>query len=332
MTRKFQGDLILCVLLIGFLLLLIGLPALAATAYGVYEKVVEKAAGSFAEVSAALERGIKESGWQLLAAYDNGIPTDCPFRARTFVVHSPSYAGAVLATGPKSAFALPLRAHVYEDEAGVHVAVVNPASINRTIMGDEKFEAKSLAALKELEEAVTKGVKGAAVKKQIGQIREQGRIGGIGGGDFPDKVIEVYVAADAAEATFKKVAADVKKGIEGNRSEYKLIYTLDLSSEGVVIYGVTKSSMESRSFGIAGEVRASKEYKCPGIDHAGAFPIEVIIYKDEGKVKAVTLKEMYRMKLYFEDAGNWAFMKNMRMPGQIEDEIVGMMKTGLGLK
>jgi hypothetical protein len=36
----------------------------------------------------------------------------------------------------------------------------------------------------------------------------------------------------------------------------------------------------------------------------------------------MTLDEMYRMKVYFEDAGKWAFMKNMRMPGQIEDEIV----------
>lgn len=34
------------------------------------------------------------------------------------------------------------------------------------------------------------------------------------------------------------------------------------------------------------------------------------------------LDEMYRMKVYFEDMGKWAFRKKMRMPGQIEDEIV----------
>ena len=27
------------------------------------------------------------------------------------------------------------------------------------------------------------------------------------------------------------------------------------------------------------------------------------------------------MKLYFQDAGNWAFMKNMQMPGDIQNEI-----------
>ena len=75
-------------------------------------------------------------------------------------------------------------------------------------------------------------------------------------------------------------------------------------------------------FRIAGEKRASDSYKFPGIDHNTAFPIEVIVYKDDNRIKVVTLDGMYRMKVYFEDAGKWAFMKNMGMPGQIEKEIV----------
>jgi len=39
---------------------------------------------------------------------------------------------------------------------------------------------------------------------------------------------------------------------------------------------------------------------------------------------------MYRMKMYFEDAGKWAFMKNMGMPGSIHDEIAAQIKAGLG--
>lgn len=38
---------------------------------------------------------------------------------------------------------------------------------------------------------------------------------------------------------------------------------------------------------------------------------------------------MYRMKVYFEDAGNWAFMKNMKMPGDIHREIVEMSTSKL---
>jgi hypothetical protein len=41
------------------------------------------------------------------------------------------------------------------------------------------------------------------------------------------------------------------------------------------------------------------------------------------------MDEMYRMKMYFEDAGMWAFMKNMKMPGRIEKEIVDVVSSGL---
>jgi len=42
--------------------------------------------------------------------------------------------------------------------------------------------------------------------------------------------------------------------------------------------------------------------------------------------------EMYRMKVYFEDAGMMAFAKNMTMPGSIQDEIEDMMRAGFGKK
>lgn len=39
---------------------------------------------------------------------------------------------------------------------------------------------------------------------------------------------------------------------------------------------------------------------------------------------------MYRMQMYFEDAGKWAFMKNMGMPGSIQDELTAQIKGALG--
>ena len=96
-----------------------------------------------------------------------------------------------------------------------------------------------------------------------------------------------------------------------------------------MIFGVTEAKMEGRAFRIAGEKRVSDSYKFPGIDHNTAFPIEVIVYKDDNRIKVVTLDGMYRMKVYFEDAGKWAFMKNMGMPGQIEKEIIEMVKINL---
>jgi hypothetical protein len=98
---------------------------------------------------------------------------------------------------------------------------------------------------------------------------------------------------------------------------------------GAVIYGITKTVTEAKAFSIAGEKRKSDSNNCPGIDHAAAFPIEVVVYKNEGQVNVVLMDGMYRMKMYFEDAGMWAFMKNMKMPGRIEKEIVDVVSSGL---
>ena len=121
----------------------------------------------------------------------------------------------------------------------------------------------------------------------------------------------------------------VKDGIVANSKGWRLVYTLDLGKANVVIFGVNSTSMEARAFRIAGEKREGKNYRCPGIDHAAAFPIEVIVFKEKGMVKVGLLDGMYRMKVFFEDAGNWAFMKNMGMPGEIQDDIVSISTAKL---
>ena len=300
-----------------------------AAEYGVYVKVVEKAKGSFDEVSNRVDSALKNAGWEILTTYTSGVPEGCTFRSRVIVFNSPVYAKSILLNGVKAAFALPLRAGIYEDESGISVAVLNPSSINRTMIHEAKLDDLSLSTIQSIVDVISKNVPGSAVKKQIGEVRKKGRVGGMGGGDFPDKIEEVYVAPDDSDATFKKVSENVRRGILENKKSWKLLYTLDLSAQGAIIFGVTEAKMEGRAFRIAGEKRSSDSYKFPGIDHNAAFPIEVIVYKDGGKVKVVLLDGMYRMKVYFEDAGNWAFMKNMGMPGQIQGEIVEMVGANL---
>jgi hypothetical protein len=65
---------------------------------------------------------------------------------------------------------------------------------------------------------------------------------------------------------------------------------------------------------------------CPGMDHAPAFPIELVVYLDGDVTKVALMDEMYRMKMYFEDAGKMKFARNMRMPGSIEDEIRSLVR------
>ncbi len=303
--------------------------ALAGEEFGVYVKVVEKVQGSFDEVSSSVESGLKNRGWEILGTYETGVPEGCKFRSRVIVFSSQAYASSIMENGAKAAFALPLRASIYEDETGINVAVINPASINRTVIHETKLNDFSLSTSNSIVDVIAGAVSGNTVKKQIGQLRKKGKVSGMGGGNFIDKIEEVYIARDDADSTLKKVMESVEKGILGNKNDWQIIYTYDLSTSGAIIFGVKKARMEARAFTIAGEKRSSDSYKFPGLDHGSAFPIEVIVYKDESKVKVVTLDEMYRMKLYFQDAGMWAFMKNMRMPGQIEDEIVEMSISGL---
>jgi len=322
MSMKLKIFILFCLIL--FLSASVGF----AAEFGVYVKVAEKAKGSFDEVSSKVEAALKGAGWEILAAYNTGVPEGCKFRSRVIVFSSPAYTKSIMSNGVKAAFALPLRAGIYEDETGINLAVVNPASINRTVIHDTKLDELSLSTVNSVVDAIAKTVSGSIVKKQIGEIRSKGRVGGMGGGDFLNKIEEIYVAS-ASPDTFKKVSELVKNGISGNKKNWKLIYTLDLSAHNSVIFGITETKMEGKAFKIAGEKRSSDSYRFPGIDHNAAFPIEVIVYKDGDKIKVVALNEMYRMKVYFEDAGKWAFMKNMAMPGQIEDEIFEIVKTHL---
>jgi uncharacterized protein (DUF302 family) len=294
-----------------------------AETYGMYVKAAEQIAGPFAGAVNATEEALAQNGWQVLASYENSVPEGCKFRAHTIVTSTKAYADKIMAHGHGAAFALPLRVGVYEDEQGVNTAFINPASLNRTILGNDIEKQLSVTTMNQLSDILALGAKGVIVNEQIGQLRSKGKIGGMGGGDFDKKIDEMYSEAFSVNA-FQATAQKVKEGILANNQGWKLVYALAFGDPPTVIYGVNKADMESKAFKIAGEKRESESNSCPGIDHVSAFPIEVIVYKDGDQVKVATLDGMYRMKLYFEDAGMWAFMKNMRMPGQIQGEIVEM--------
>lgn len=311
------------------------------TRYGVYVGLVDSAQGSLDELTAALRGGFAGAGWEVLAAYDAGVErADCDHGARVLVLHSPGYAQAVLGHGPRAAFALPIRLALYQDEAGTHVAAVNPNSVNRTIVAEHGFEAQSEAVLQEVTRIVAAAVRGTVVHRQFGQMRTRGLIGRtmgvMAGGPFPDKIEEVYAAPGDSPEELRRVADLVWQGMrqQTGRGRWQIhgVYQLDLSAQGAVILGVSGAAMEARAFHIvgAGSDASRSGYRCPGLDHAGAFPVEVVVFRDAGRVRVTLVDEMYRMKLYFEDAGKMKFAANMGMPGSIEDEIRSLIAAGVG--
>ncbi len=292
-----------------------------AEKYGVYVKAVEKVEGSFEDTISSVEGALKKNGWEVLASNGNSVPEACDLRAHTIVIKSDEYTGAVMGHGPLSSFAVPLRVGIYENETGLNIAFTNPASLNRTILGDKAEAELSVNTMNSLSDILAGAVKGTAVKEQIGQLRKKGKVGGMGGGDFKNMMVEFF---SGEGKTVAGITEKVKEGIEANEKGWKLVYEMALDGGNIMVLGVNEAEMEARAYRIAGEKRESKDNSCPGIDHSPAFPIEVMVYETDEAVKIITLDGMYRMKVYFEDAGMWAFMKNMAMPAGIISEIEEM--------
>jgi uncharacterized protein (DUF302 family) len=318
--------------------------AAQAAPQAVFLTLADSVPGALDEIAAALRGGFAAAGWEVLAVYAGGAAgggavASCSYGSRILVVHSPAYARAVLAHGAHAAFALPLRLAVFQDEAGTHVAVVNPLSINRTIVAERGFDAASEAVLRDVGGIVAGAVRGVSVRRPYGQVRRRGYIGrtmGImAGGPFPDKIETVHAVADGSAEALTRTAGAVWSALQaGGRGRWQIrgVYRLDLPEHGVVILGVSGPAMEARAYEIvgAGSDDSRSGYRCPGIAYGPAFPVEVVVMRDSGQVRVTLVDEMYRMKLYFEDAGRMKFAANMGMPGSIENEIRSLIAAGVG--
>ncbi|MEO8055923.1 MAG: hypothetical protein ABI768_12270 [Acidobacteriota bacterium] len=303
---------------------LLALPASAGgveKAQGVYVTLLSGLKADVGETAIRTESSLKAAGFEILGSFDNGVPSGCGEKARTIVFASPAWTSEVLSGGGDKAFGLPMRLAVFSDSSGVSVSIANPVSLLRTFYGSDVKDAAALKAVETVEAALAP--LGTVSPKQAGQMRDSGAIGGMGGGAFPDKIVPILAPGKAPA----EVAEAIKAGV-ADAAGWHAVYAYR-ASDDVFVVGLTNAKTEGRAFGIAGEKRATQANPFPGLDHAAAFPIEVVITKKGAGSSVTLLKEMWRMKLYFEDAGNWAFMKNMQMPGDIQKEIEAAVRKAV---
>jgi hypothetical protein len=308
----------------------------ASSEAGVYQYVIHQAQGTPTGVAAAIAEAAPGAGFQVLAIVPAGSPETCSFTASVVALYEPDFAARVLAanrrTGP---FGAVDRINVFEDENGVHVSVVNPRSTLRTVlMEDEAHSALIEEHLADLRALVLGAVEGQGAARDYGQMRSRGKIGRtmgvVAGGPFDDKVQDISVIGGD---DWPDMATRVEEAlrVEGPEWGLTLAYRLDLPEFDLSILGATGTPMDTRSFAIVGagadESRAG--LACPGLAHAGAYPIEVVVVHEGVTIRTRIVDTMYRMKMFFEDAGKWAFMKNMGMPGAIEDEIAGPVQAAV---
>lgn len=297
----------------------------------VYLKLVEAAPVAFEEVTSRIEGALIDLGWTVLAPLDCGVDAQrCSFRSHVMTAVHPDYVDRVMAHGSHAAFAVPIRFAVFEDEFGIHVSATNPANLNRTIVDEESSPEDWSWAVEMVRDVGRVAFPDHSVTAEYGQHRENARIGRtlgvMAGGAFTDK-IEPLSTLPSAETTPSQVAdllLSFMESVDGDWEwEIHPIYALDLPEYGVSVLGISGGPMEAKAFNIVGSGGndARDDLSCPGIDHAPAFPIELLVALDGEEVTVSMVDEMYRMKMFFEDAGKWAFAKNMGMPGSIEDEI-----------
>ena len=308
-------------------------------AYGVFECVIEQAAGSVTEISTALETAATDAGWLWLTSLDAGLPKDCPYNSRVICIYDPTYAAALMnANRLTGAYGIVDRIGIFEDENGTHVAVVNPNSISRTILMDDlSFGETSEAHLQALRQMIITSVTGTESSRQYGQLRMKGYIGKtmgvVAGGKFSDMIKD---KGNTETGTLREVADRLKTELGKTSKKWGLhsVYEVELNEFGIIVLGINGAKMSSKSFEIvgAGADESRKNLTCPGIAYAAAYPLEIILSSEDGKVNVRMVEAMFRMKMYFEDAGKWAFMNNMKMPGSIDKELKKQIKNGLKSK
>jgi hypothetical protein len=220
---------------------------------------------------------------------------------------------------------------VYEDENGIHVSAIDPRSLNRTIVAETGFEAQSAEALNALRGIVAGPFADHLVDQPYGQMRDVGLIsktmGIMAGGPFDSKIEKVMSIKIKGDADLRSIAAELHAGLEavaGDRKwQTRPIYLLDFADHNAILIGITGAPIESRAFSIVGSGSddSRKDFACAGIDHAGSMPFSVLLTRDGDNVTVLMVDSMFRMKMYFEDAGKMKFAANMRMPGSIENEV-----------
>ncbi len=302
-----------------------------AQSYSIFEMAQADLAESVPQAAERIAARAVAAGFSVLSQHQAGVPGTCAFDAHVISLVQPEFVSSLFGVRSDTApFAAVDRIVVFSDENGTHVSYVNPAAVARTVMLDDSG---ATASALEHRSALASLI-GAATLVGYGPERERGLIGKtmgvMAGGPFDEKI---QTHGTVPDGHWRAVAGALEASLQTAGEDWGLraIYRLDLEAHEVAVLGVSGVGMEAKSFDIvgAGSNGARDGLSCPGLAHAAAYPLEVVVRQVGSSVEIQFVDAMYRMKLYFEDAGKWAFMKNMTMPGSIADELKGFIQAAL---
>ena len=283
----------------------------------------------------------------------------CGFKAKLIILKKDSYTNLLNSYGSKYLVGGFLKIGIYEDEKGTNVAITDLETINRIIFNDlyendkediySQVIEKTKTYKKEIISILHNSIGNEKVEQPMPPIRDdedlaessrdmfmmvgpltlfndedqfpiiysvENKNGFIGLQNLKDEFIKNL-------KTFEPTEDDIEYRWFQNKSDLKwsVISEINSKENNVILLGLTRPRTEAVSFNIAGSSREEDNNMCPGIDHVGAYPIEVLIIQEDENINVYTQNEMHRMDMYFWDAGMSAFMDHMSMPGILDESI-----------
>jgi hypothetical protein len=278
----------------------------------------------------------------------------CGYRGKLLVFTSDDYVKMLTSYGNKYLVASMLRVGIHETNEGIQVIIADPETINRIIFNDLKddqynkivkstipYKNKIIAALHSLKLG-TNVQESREPKRDTDDLRDASKdmimmVGDMTFFEDEDQFPEIYsqkndVNIEGLEKMKQKLYSNIKNFTPNQEDKeyrwithpkedlkWKVVGEVYSPDKKAILFGLTRNQTEGVSFYIVGD--ETKENSCPGLDHLTAYPIEVLLMIKDDKIVVHTPREMFRMDMYFWDAGMTAFMNHMSMPGIIDESI-----------
>lgn len=283
----------------------------------------------------------------------------CGFKAKLIVLKKDTYTNFLTSYGSKYLVGGFLKIGIYEDENGTNVNITDLETINRIIFNDlyendkedvyNEVITKTKVYKKEFITILHNTIGNEKVNQPMPPIRDDE--------DLAESSRDMFMMVGPLtlfndEDQFPVIYTEINKkgfsGLQNLRNEFlknleifeptkddieyrwfpnkkdlkwKVITEINAPKKEAILLGLSRPRTEAVSFNIAGSSREEDNNMCPGIDHVGAYPIEVLIIQEGENINVYTQNEMHRMDMYFWDAGMSAFMDHMSMPGILDESI-----------
>jgi len=305
---------------------------------GIFEKILN-ASGSFEETTSAFETALGESNLILHTKYDFNSSDENGQKSRLYLLTSPSYTKAAEGEAPNTVSAQILRVAIYEYDSGrkTFINMTNPVAHAMVFYEDSKSYKALVSAAKNVADeikSVVANVPGQVVSEQQPPLRDEDDLNDFNG-DGPAKMMAMWRNwEDSQDDLFKeksiaeavtKVESIINNSKDAGAEEcegWRILTKIEFKD--AVYFGITNHYTENRTTSINSDFRnkgKSDDAPLPGIDHTPAHPVEIIVYKDGRKIKAIQYGQMWRMQLYYWDSGYAAFAKYTMIPGIISGSI-----------